>query len=113
MPVYENPKKMGYRNVDSLVDGKPVEFKTLQPNTGLNGIRNNLQNSEKDTGQSDEIIIDTRKSQAPDMTKTNVDQRLQEYFVGARSKTNGNVQRVTVILPDGTTTTWPPGYEGL
>ncbi|HEV3358535.1 MAG TPA: hypothetical protein VG247_17200 [Pseudonocardiaceae bacterium] len=112
-PVYENPKKMGYRNVDSLVDGQPVEFKTLDAPTGLNGIRNNLQSSQKGTGQSDEIVIDTRKSQAPDMTKSNVEQQLQQYFSGARSKTNGNVQRVTVILPDGTTTTWPPGYGGL
>jgi hypothetical protein len=92
---------------------RPVEFKTLDAPTGLNGIRNNLQSSENGTGQSDEIVIDTRESQAPDMTKAKVDQQLQQYFSGARSKTNGNVQRVTVILPDGTTTTWPPGYGGL
>lgn len=97
MPVYENHRKMGHRNVDSLVDGKPVEFKTLMPTTDINGIRNDLQSSEKKTGQSDEILIDTRQAQDPNITKVNVDQQRQEYFVGARSRTNGAIQRVTVM----------------
>jgi len=111
--VYEDHSKIKIRNVDSLVDGQPVEFKTLQPDTPLSGISNGLKGSQGRGGQSDEVLIDARNSPPTVMTKQAVEQQLWNFFAGPRRRTNGTIQRVTVLLPDGTIVTWPEGYGGL
>ncbi len=95
------------RTPDSLVDGNPVEFKTL------NGVqlRKILYRSDLDGGQADEIFI---RATSPNLTAQAAERELQAYYhANGTHQTQGNIQRVTVLLADGTRVTYPPGYGGL
>ena len=117
MPIYAQGTGVSTtsRNPDSLVDGQPVEFKTLAPAAVPKTIINQLANSEKGAGQAPELFINAQNVNPP-ITSSQAQGALQAFYQGtssAPSRTKGIVQRVTVLLPGGATETWPPGYGGL
>jgi uncharacterized protein YukE len=109
MPIYED-HSTGQKNTDALVDGQPVDFKTATGG-GPRTIRTQLKKSEENGGQADEIVINAAPSP---LSRSQVEQQLRDYFTGAvPPKSKGIVQRVTVLLADGSKVTWPPDYQGL
>jgi len=55
-------KAPGVRSPDALVDGKPTEFKSLDPGATSATIKNQVSQSIKGGGQARDIIIDARGS---------------------------------------------------
>ena len=55
-------KVPGVRSPDALVDGKPTEFKSLDPGATSGTIKNQVSQSIKGGGQARDIIIDARGS---------------------------------------------------
>jgi hypothetical protein len=111
MPIYSDHGTTN-RTPDALVDGQPVEFKTLQTTSAASAIKNVLNDTERRGGQAPEVVIDTRAT-VPPITADGATGALQRYFGGAKPPAKGVVQRVTIMLADGTTVTWPPDYAGL
>jgi hypothetical protein len=52
----------GVRSPDALVDGKPTEFKSLDPGATSGTIKNTVGQSISGTGQARDIVIDARGS---------------------------------------------------
>jgi uncharacterized protein YukE len=111
MPIHAD-HSTSTRTPDALVDGQPVEFKALQPTSTATALRNTLRKTESKGGQAPEVVIDTRAT-APPIPAATAAATLQQYFGGSRPDSKGVVQRVTVMLADGTAVTWPPDYAGL
>jgi hypothetical protein len=92
------------RNPDAMVDGKPVEFKTMKETPGSNmdsgTVKNILDKSAKGGGQAPEIIIDAR---GINISAEEAQAGIQRYL--------GNKQPVyesiEIWLQDGTKITWP------
>jgi hypothetical protein len=103
------------RNPDSLVDGEPVEFKTLDPASTAKTITNQLSTSEKNGGQAPAVFVDAQNA-SPPITAGGAQEALQAFYQGTSSsppRSKGVVQQVTVLLQGGGRVTWPPGYGGL
>jgi Contact-dependent growth inhibition CdiA C-terminal domain len=111
MPIYAD-HSTSTRTPDALVDGQPVEFKTLQPTSSASAIKNTLNDTERRGGQAPEVIFDSRTTNPP-ITAATAAATLQKYFAGPQPHAKGVVQRVTIMLADGTKVTWPPDYAGL
>lgn len=110
LPVHE-PHDVG-RTPDALVDGQPVEFKTMDPTSPATTIKNILNKTQAKDGQAPELVLNASNTRPP-ITADAVNTQLRRFFAGVPSISNGIVKRVTVLMPDGTKTTWPSDYAGL
>ncbi len=92
------------RNPDAMVDGKPVEFKTMKDKPGSNmdsgTVKNILDKSARGGGQAPEIIIDAR---GIDLSATEAQEGILRYL-GNR---NSAYESIEIWLQDGTKITWP------
>ncbi|MBO0839587.1 MAG: hypothetical protein J2O49_02055 [Sciscionella sp.] len=90
---------------DALVDGKPVEFKTIT-GSGSRTIRTRMRESQERGGQSDEVVLNVTSN----MSRQEIQRQVNAFFA---ADSNGTIKRVTVFCPDGSKVTYPAGYEGL
>jgi hypothetical protein len=92
------------RNPDAMVDGKPVEFKTMKETPGSNmdsgTVKNILDKSAKGGGQAPEIIIDAR---GINLSAEEAQAGVQRFLGNSKPA----YQSIKIWLQDGTEITWP------
>jgi hypothetical protein len=97
-----------HKTPDALVDGQPVEFKTIT-GSGKSTIKKRLRKSEEIPGQAEELVI--KIDDTSSLGRNDAERQIQNYFSGGDAR--GTIKRVTVYCNDGSTVTYPPGYRGL
>ncbi|WP_052745366.1 hypothetical protein [Streptomyces sp. WM6386] len=87
----------GEKRPDSLVDGVPTEFKTLDPKASPNAIKNTLNTAKK---QARDAVVDARPSE---LGETEARQSLERFL---RNNPPGRMNSIRII-GNGYTITWP------
>jgi RHS repeat-associated protein len=87
----------GQRNGDALVDGKPTEFKTMDPGATDATVKNQINNSVRGGGQARDMILDARGSGLSE-------DAAQQGLNRASNITRGRIDSVRII-GDGYDTT--------